>query len=165
MQIKAGDVDIRVINGYGPQECDNRINVNSFWQEIEIAIESAKEENCFVILQMDANAKLGKHIIPGDPNEMSENGKILNELVKRQNLTVLNSLELCQGVITRQRVTQSVSEKAVIDYIIVCDQMSKFVNEVIIDDHRIHTFTKCVDSKGPKEPIVSDHNNLYSKFY
>ena len=62
MQIKAGDVDIRFINGYGPQECDNKINVNSFWQEIEIAIESAKEENCLVILQMDANAKLGKHI-------------------------------------------------------------------------------------------------------
>ena len=42
--------------------------------------------------------------------------------------------------------------------------MSKFVNEVIIDDHRIHTLTKYASSKGSKKNMVSDHNILYSKF-
>ena len=42
--------------------------------------------------------------------------------------------------------------------------MSKFVNEVIIDDHRIHTLTMYASSKGSKKNIVSDHNILFSKF-
>ena len=35
-----------------------------------------------VLIEMDANAKLGCEIIVNDPNEMSDNGHILAEMTK-----------------------------------------------------------------------------------
>ena len=74
VQIKVGKHDIRVINAYGPQEDDSNGKIFSFWQEVENEIISAKENSCLVIVQMDANAKVGKQKIKEDPNEESNNG-------------------------------------------------------------------------------------------
>ena len=39
---------------------------------------------------------------------------------------IVNTLSLCKGVITRERVTKDRVEKAVIDYVIVCDTLWHF---------------------------------------
>ena len=92
VQVKAGNHDIRIINAYGPQEDDNIVKIYNFWEEIENEIISAKDNNCLILLQLDANAKVGKQEIPGDPNEISNNGKIMLEMVKRQGLIIANIL-------------------------------------------------------------------------
>ena len=69
---------------------------------------------------MDANAKLGYEVIPNDPNPQSKSGSLLWSLVQRNNLVVLNASNLCEGVVTRHRITKVSEEKAVLDYIIVC---------------------------------------------
>ena len=60
---------------------------------------------------MDANAKLGPELIKSDPNPRSGNGELLIELCERNNLVICNTTYLCQGVITRQRVTVNGVEK------------------------------------------------------
>ena len=60
---------------------------------------------------MNANAKLGCQIIPNDPNKISENGTIFLDIIKRQNLFVLNSVEKCEGTITRHRKTVAGDDK------------------------------------------------------
>ena len=60
VQLEIENAKIRLINGYGPQEDDDEIKINLFWQSIETEIMCAKEENCLVIIQLDANAKVGK---------------------------------------------------------------------------------------------------------
>ena len=76
VQVKVGNLEVRVINAFGPQEDScNKGNIWKFWQELEGEIINAKEENCAVLLEFDANAKLGSKIIANDPNCMSENGK------------------------------------------------------------------------------------------
>ena len=60
---------------------------------------------------MDANAKLGPELIKSDPNQRSGNGELLIELCERNNLVICNTTYLCQGVITRQRVTVNGVEK------------------------------------------------------
>ena len=90
VQVKAGNHDIRIINAYGPQEDDNTVKIYNCWEEIENEIISAKDNNCLILLQLDANAKVGKQEIPGDPNEISNNGKIMLEMVKRQGLIIAN---------------------------------------------------------------------------
>ena len=74
---------IRTINCYGPQE-NLEIEVRKeFFLELESRIISAKENQKLICLQFDANSKLGNTIIPGAPHEISSNGKILFDMLKR----------------------------------------------------------------------------------
>ena len=51
---------------------------------------------------MDANAKVGKELIANDPHDQSYIGKILVDIVHRHDLVIVNALEICKGVITRE---------------------------------------------------------------
>ena len=53
---------------------------------------------------MDANAKVGGKVIKGDPHNITNNGKIMMDIIDRQNLTIANSLDICKGKITRERI-------------------------------------------------------------
>ena len=81
---------------------------------------SAKDDGCLLVIQLDANAKLGSEIIKSDPHNITENGQLLLDLMDRQNLSVVNAMDICTGVITRERITKARVEKSVIDFIIVC---------------------------------------------
>ena len=63
VQCNIEQVNIRVINGYGPQEDEPSNKKLSFWQTLEEKINAAKNANCMTMIQMDGNAKLGKNII------------------------------------------------------------------------------------------------------
>ena len=165
VQVKAGEQDIRIINAYGPQEdvC-SKDDIYKFWQEIEQEISTAKDDNCLIVIQLDANAKIGKENIKDDPHDTTANGKILLDLVERQNLTIVNTLEKCSGVITRERITTTNVEKSVIDYVIVCEGMMNYFMDMQIDDKRIFVLTKYAGKNGAKRKTISDHNILFSRF-
>ena len=165
VQVKAGEQDIRIINAYGPQEdvC-SKDDIYKFWQEIEQEISTAKDDNCLIVIQLDANAKIGKENIKDDPHDTTVNGKILLDLVERQNLTIVNTLEKCSGVITRERITTTNVEKSVIDYVIVCEGMMNYFMDMQIDDKRIFVLTKYAGKNGAKRKTISDHNILFSRF-
>ena len=55
VQCKIDRSDIRVINGYGPQEDDPANKRLLFWQSIEQEIAAAKNANCMSLIQMDGN--------------------------------------------------------------------------------------------------------------
>ena len=149
VQVKTANHNIRILNAYGPQE-DNykKEKTQEFWQEIEQEVVSGIEDGCLLILQMDANAKLGREIIKNDPHDISENGKLLLDILERQNLTVVNSLDVCDGTITRERKTKSRIEKSVIDYVIVCSKIREFVKSMNIDEDRFHVLTKYASKKA-----------------
>ena len=164
VQCSIGKMNIRVINGYGPQEDDQLNKRLTFWQTLEQEINSAKNLNCMTLIQMDGNAKLGKTIIKQDPHSISENGKLLKDLIERESLVLLNSSQLCMGAITRQRVTKNNEEKSIIDYILVCEKLAQFFSLMFIDEERSFPLTKYATTKGVKKMIESDHNLLYAKF-
>ena len=118
---------LRIINGYGPQEDENSEDIMNFWQEMETEIVNAKDNNCMIVIQLDANAKVGKNVIKDDPNHTSNNGKILIDIIKRQNLTLVNAMDLCIGTITRQRVAANNLEKSVLDYILYVKRYLKML--------------------------------------
>ena len=103
---------LRVINGYGPQDDAPLSDRLDFWSSLEQEIITAKDANNSVLVQLDANAKVGRSVIQSDPNENTyENGKLLPNMVDRENLHILNCSPLCRGSITRQRVTPQREEK------------------------------------------------------
>ena len=107
---------------------------------------------------MDANAKVGFEIIKKDPHCQSQNGRLLVGLIERQNLFILNTSELCEGVITRHRKTINGDEKSVIDYIVVCDFLLQYLERMIIDEPRIFVLTKY----AKRTKTESDHNLLFA---
>ena len=108
---------------------------------------------------MDANAKLDS-----DLHKISENGKLFLNLVQRQNLVIFNQLPICKGEVTRHRITKNGEEKATLDYIVCCDELSTFVDNVIIDEDRLFTLTKYSTTKGTRKKVLSDHNIMFASF-
>ena len=104
----------------GLQKDDPNGKRYNFWQEVENEVINAKENGCLVLVQMDANAKIGKEKISEDPNEESKNGKIMIDMVERQELIIANTMEVRKGAITRERVACNNVEKAILDYILIC---------------------------------------------
>ena len=86
VQAKVGNKDLRIINGYGTQEDENIQQILNFWQDMEKEIISAKDNNCQILIQLDANAKLGSDILPQLTNQTSGNGRVMMEMIRRHNL-------------------------------------------------------------------------------
>ena len=113
VQVKIGSKNLRIFNCYGPQEIgqaqrsstEQESILNNFWQDLEMAVIDAKNEGCLILIEMDANAKVGPAIVKNDPNQTSENGRLLLGVVERQNLRILNCSPKCKGVVTRERTT------------------------------------------------------------
>ena len=54
--------------------------------KLEETIEMSKIRGKLICIETDANSKVCKNIIDGDPHDMSLNGKLLNILIERQGL-------------------------------------------------------------------------------
>ena len=84
--------------------------------------------------------------------------------MQRQNLICLNSHSKCEGAITRHRKTILGDEKAILDFVIVCDQLAAFLQRMIIDEKRSNVLTKYVTLKGVRVKSESDHNPVFAEF-
>ena len=103
---------IKCIVGYGPQENAKKENKQNFWKYIEEDARTAWENNQGFILHFDGNLWAGPDLIPGDPRNQNQNGKYFQEFLTRNpNLVIVNSLEICEGLITRRRIKGGKEEK------------------------------------------------------
>ena len=68
-------------------------------------------------------------------HKQNYNGKLFeNFLLQNPNLTVVNATSRCQGAITRERNTTKRTEKAILDFFIVCERIFPFVTQMLIDE-------------------------------
>ena len=155
VEIELQGLTLRILTAYGPQEEENDDKINKFYCTLENEIVKCQELNCGLIIEMDCNAKLGKEVIQGDPHDMSNNGKLLWDIVQRRDCVVVNSLsDKCNGVITRSRMKSGVLEQSVIDFVIVNSVVAPYVECMEIDELKAKTLTRY--RKGVAIP--SDHN-------
>ena len=164
VEIKASK-EVRVIVGYGPQENLQTAQRMPFFATLEEEIVSAKLANKSIIIQMDANSKLGKELVPNDPKDQSPNGAVLSGINKRNALVVANSLERkVKGLITRRRVTVDGVEESVIDFVIVSSDLVEDIDKLIIDEDKDHALCKIIRGKATTKVVKSDHNVMITKF-
>ena len=95
-----------------------------------------------------------------DPNQISANGKILMDIVRRNGLIVVNSTSKCFGTITRTRKTTLSDEKSVLDYFIVCPAFFELISSLVIDEEQKYVLIKYSSRMGVKCVKKSDHNVL-----
>ena len=83
VEIKVANKEMRIITGYGPQETWPEKERMPFFLALEEEISKAEMLGKSIILQMDANSKLGPEIIELDPHSQSHNGRILANIIER----------------------------------------------------------------------------------
>ena len=134
---------MRLIAGYGPQECAPETVRENYRNCIEEQVERGFLSGCLVFIAEDSNAKLGPSWIPGDPHNISPNGKLLEKSIVRQNLHLLNGDQRCiGGPITRKRLVNGHIEESCIDIIMMCPNLLNHCVSVIIDNEEKFKFTK-----------------------
>ena len=134
---------IRIILAYSPQE-NNIHRVTDFYQNLSVQIERAHLNGHNVTLVGDFNAKLGSEITAGDPHPMSSSGKLLYKFYTKYNLHVLNSSDVCTGVLTTIQHYKRKIEKSTIDYLFVCSRLVFGVTSVQIDEEKVITSWRIV---------------------
>ena len=134
VEVATGTTRLRCVTGYGPQESDCTSRKEKFWNYLEIEVHTAQEEGIGLIIEIDSNAWAGETLIPGDPNKQNNNGKHLSQFLERnKNITLVNTLPLCHGTITRKRKTHCLDEKSILDLFFVCDRILPFVTKMHVD--------------------------------
>ena len=165
IQIVLGKLPVRIVCGYGPQETDDIKKKTLFWNFIEKEINEAEAAEHGIIFQMDGNLHAGSGLIKNDPNPINRNGQLFLEFLNRNNsLIVLNSLESCKGLITRQRKLENRTERAVLDFFLINEKLRPFFKELVIDEDREFGLYNLAQIKKNSKIIESDHNSLIGTF-
>ena len=137
---------------YGKQEsCSNRLADEEFSQlNAKITELLIRHEN--LLLVGDFNAKIGNDHegIPQNNNYISRNGKLLRDMVKTCNLTLLNSTQACKGLWTRVN-TKNHEERSVLDYALSSKSLETQVKSMTIDEEGHHR----LEGANP-----TDHNTI-----
>ena len=155
------ELSTRVVAAYGPQENATKEKKDQFWEFLEKEANEAELEGDGFILQMDGNLHAGSGIIKGDPNVQNRNGKLFSEFLDRNpNLIVVNSLDVCQGVITRKREFENKQEESVLDFFIINEKIRPFVEKMIIDEEKQISLINLAQLKKNSKFIETDHNSL-----
>ena len=83
------------------QSVSTRDEITAQFDELKKQFQDAIKCNEGMLIVFDANVHIGKEIITGGIEEQDWGGKELMKLVKDENLVVLNTKDLCSGIITR----------------------------------------------------------------
>ena len=112
------------------------------------------------MLQEDLNSWLGPDVIKSDNKPQNQNGKMLVNFVKNNQLTILNPLSLCKGTTTWTRTRLGVKLTITLEFFIVCACVLPFVKDMVMNNDSRHKIT---NFKNTKKPTESDHATMWLK--
>ena len=164
-EITVANKEIRLITGYGPQENWTDDEKMPFFVALEEEVSKAIMNNKSIIIEIDANSKLGPTYIEKDPKPMSPNGTILAGIIERHALIVANGVHnKSTGVITRKKITKNGIQESAIDLVLMsCDMLQHLVS-IHIDEEKKNVLTSITNSKTGKITHESDHNSIETEF-
>ena len=158
VQIRVRSLKIRCCVAYGVQENHSISRKELFWSYLQEDVNEARKVNNAFILHFDGNLWAGSKIIPGDPRPQNRNGKMFeNFLSSNPHLTVVNSLKICEGLLTRVRMRKGKMEGSVLDFFVVCSKLLPHVTKMKIDNEKRHILTNYKNMKNDSRAIDSDH--------
>ena len=118
MDIFVKSMQIRCCVAYGCQEGDLVERKEAFWAYMDEEIFLAQQSEAGFALHFVGNLWAGESIIPGNPRPQNRNGKMFQSFLERHpHLTVVNSLPLCERLITRSRMLGGELDESVLDFL------------------------------------------------
>ena len=164
VEIETKERTIRIISGYGPQENLEEDKRVPFFLALETEVEKAELQGKSIVIELDANSKLGHKYIPKDPHMISPNGVLLAGVIDRHALIVANGSDKSIGNITRKRTTKYRVEESVIDVVLLSHDMMKHFVSFHVDEDKKHVLTRVTNTKKGVKIKESDHNVLQTTF-
>ena len=162
VEITVKSMTVRCCVAYGCQETDKIERKKLFWNYLDYDVFQAKNKGSGFILHFDGNLWAGDKIIPGDKKTQNRNGFMFEQFLERHtHLTVVNSLSLCEGLITRMRMKQGKLEGSSLDFFVVCSRIIPFVTKMVIDQDRKYILTNYTQVRKGGNAIDSDHFTQY----
>ena len=98
----------------------------------------------------DFNAHTGMDDLP-----INKNGKLLNNLIQRRDITMMNKESICTGHIIREDLNDT---KSTIDYVLANTRMVPRITKMNIDDQHKYTISRYIKRNGVSKEIPIDHN-------
>ena len=149
---------IRCCVAYGFQETDTEENKDAFWDYLDEEVAEASNNNAGLVIQFDGNLWAGNEMVPNDPRPQNKNGRLFQQFLERNpNLTIVNSLSLCEGLITRSRLRDGLLEESVLDFFIVCHLVLPHVKRMVIDVDKKYVLTNYGQVRKGGKATDSDH--------
>ena len=117
-----------------------------------------------MVLQFDGNLWAGNELVPNDPRPQNKNGRLFQQFLKRNShLTIVNSLSLCEELITRSRFRDGILEESVLDFFIVCHLVLPHIKRMVIDVDRKYVLTNYKQArKGGKAADKPERRELWN---
>ena len=155
-------MNIRCCVAYGCQESEYIDKKEAFWNYLDEEVEEATTTGAGLVIQFDGNLWAGSKIIPNDPRPQNRNGKLFEQfLIKNSHLTVVNSLDICEGLITRSRLRSGNLEESVLDFFVVCHLVLPHISKMVIDEEGKHILTNYQQVQNGGKAANSDHATQY----
>ena len=76
---------------------------------------------------------------------------------RNKNVTLVNALPLCDGSITRKRITKCLNEKSILDLFMVCNQVLPYVVRMHVDEMGEHQLTNFYGIRHKGKVTETDH--------
>ena len=139
-------------------------NACHFFIASETEIKRAELAGKSIMIELDANSKLGQNYIPKDPHKITQNGTLLAGIIERHTLVVGNGSDKCVCTITRQRVTRNRVEEIMIAILLFSNDLNKHMIKMHIDEERSHVLSRIRKTKkGVRVTIMCCLQNLIAK--
>jgi hypothetical protein len=162
VQIYVKKLKIRCCVAYGCQENDLNDKKEAFWKYMDEEVTEATDSESGLVIQLDGNLWAGDGIIPNDPRPQNRNGKLFQQFLERNpHLSVVNSLSLCEGLITRSRFREGKLEESVLDFFVVCNLVLPHVTRMVIDEEKRFILTNYEQAKKGGKASNTDHATEY----
>ena len=136
---------------------NSRATITDQFDEIRSQFRDANKSREGMLLVLDANVHVGSSGIRGYHDKQDWGGKALLELIKEEDLELVNNSEVCRGVVTR--VDPRNGTKSTIDLAICNKFMLDKIKEMEIDEEGLIKPTKYTKTKV----TTTDHNTIMIK--
>jgi exonuclease III len=157
MKINNGRIDVKVGVIYMPQETETTVvKMKEIYKKIEAEIQESIEKDERLMIMGDFNCKIGIDESSNN-SEISKGGKFLLQMVRRNDMLVLNMNEKCKGKWTRRQG----SEQSAIDFILMRHGDERYLESMVIDKDKtaMTPFWKNDTEIIPKN-VYTDHGMI-----
>ena len=150
--------NIRLYTAHFKQEStSSRDEIANQFYELEEQFKSANLCNEGMLVIFDSNVHVGDEI-KNCMDKKDWGGKLAIEMIKNENLILLNKTDLCKGIVTR--IDPRNGKESTIDLAIICNRiMAQKVSCMVIDEEELLKPTNYTSNKLKK----TDHNTILIK--